>query len=146
VVVNPDELVSRWPVFSELELVTRAELLRLLKPRSAVPGERLIQAGEQGREAFFLSSGEVEVAVRGRKIRLGPGTFFGEMALLSGAPRSADVTALDYCQLFTLGKEDFDRFLQTHPDLRAKIDVVAKEREAMNRQADPAAPPAGISS
>jgi CRP-like cAMP-binding protein len=108
--------------------------------RAAVPGERLIRAGEQGREAFFLSSGEVEVAVRGRKIRLGPGDFFGEMALLSGAPRSADVTALDYCQLYTLAKEDFDRFLLTHPDLRSRIDLVAKEREAMNRE--PAAPPA----
>jgi CPA2 family monovalent cation:H+ antiporter-2 len=63
------------------------------------------------------------------------------MGLLSGAPRSADVTALDYSQFLTLDAADFRGFVGRHPELRAKIDEVAIEREEMNRQAVRAAPP-----
>jgi CPA2 family monovalent cation:H+ antiporter-2 len=141
-VLQPDQLIGRWKVFGDLDLAMRAELLALFKPRSAVPGERLIRAGEAAHEMFFISSGEVEVSVRGRKIRLGRGDFFGEMGLLTGAPRSADVTALDYCQFLTLEAGDFRGFVSKHPELRARIDEVATEREEMNRQAA-AAPSAG---
>ena len=132
--IQPDELISRWPVFADLDLAMRAELLTYFKPRSAVPGERLIHKGDAADEVFFISSGMVEVSVGGRRIRLGPGDFFGEMALLSGAPRSADVTAIDYTQLMTLNKADFEKFLGKHPELRARMDKVAAEREAMNRR------------
>jgi monovalent cation:H+ antiporter-2, CPA2 family len=135
--IKPDELISRWPVFADLDLAQRAELLTLFKPRSAVPGERLIHAGDVAGDAFFISAGQVEVSIRGRKLKLGPGDFFGEMALLTGAPRSADVTAIDYCQFLTLAPEDFQAFLTRHPDLRARIDRIAEEREAMNRAAPP---------
>jgi CPA2 family monovalent cation:H+ antiporter-2 len=132
--IQPDQLVSKWKVFGDLDLAMRAELLTLFKPRSAVPGERLIRAGDEADEVFFISAGEVEVSVGRRKIKLGPGDFFGEMALLSGAPRSADVTAIDYCQFLTLRERDFQGFLKKHPELRARIDAVAGEREAMNRR------------
>ncbi|MGE0702477.1 MAG: cation:proton antiporter [Vicinamibacterales bacterium] len=131
--VPPDELIGKWKVFAELDVVNRAELLALFKPRTAGPGERLIRTGEAAKEIFFISSGKVAVSVGGRKITLGPGDFFGEMALLSGAPRSADVTAIDYCQLLTLDRADFDRYVARHPDLREKIDVVAERRDEENR-------------
>ena len=132
VVVRPDELIGRWQVFAELDHVTRGELLALLKPRSARPGDRLIRKGDAAHEVFFISSGSVEVAVGSRKVKLGPGDFFGEMALLSGAPRSADVTSLDYAQLFTLDDKDFSRFLGAHPELRERIDVIARQRAREN--------------
>jgi CPA2 family monovalent cation:H+ antiporter-2 len=134
VTVQPDELISKWAVFADLDVIMRAELLAMLKPRSATPGERLIRAGEAANDVFFISSGAVEVAVGRRKIRLGAGDFFGEMALLSGAPRSADVTAIDYTQLMTLDKHDFAKFLGKHPELRARMDKVAAERADMNRK------------
>jgi CPA2 family monovalent cation:H+ antiporter-2 len=143
--LKPDELVSRWPVFANLSLVQRAELLALFKPRSAVPGERLIRAGDQAGEAYFISAGAVEVAIGSKKINLGPGDFFGEMALLTGAPRSADVTAIDYCQFLTLDPRDFQHYLQAHPDVHAHIDRIAAERADMNRrqrEASTEAPPA----
>jgi CPA2 family monovalent cation:H+ antiporter-2 len=130
----PDELINKWPVFADLDLVMRAELLTLVKPRSAVPGERLIRKGDAANEVFFISSGAVDVAIGRRTITLKAGDLFGEMALLSGAPRSADVTAIDYCQLMTLDRKDFAGFLEKHPELRAKLDRIAAEREAMNRR------------
>ena len=131
--IQPDELIGRWSVFADLDLAMRAELLTLFKPRSAVPGERLIHRGDAADEVFFISSGMVEVSVGGRRIRLGPGDFFGEMALLSGAPRSADVTAIDYCQLLTLALKDAQGFVSSHPELRVKLDEVAAARAAMNQ-------------
>jgi CPA2 family monovalent cation:H+ antiporter-2 len=130
----PDELIGKWPVFADMSLVMRAELLALFRPRTAVPGERLIRAGDEADDVFFISSGQVEVSISGRKIRLGPGDLFGEMALLSGAPRTADVTAIDYCQLLTLGRADFQQFVGNHPELRARLDEIAAGRAAMNQQ------------
>lgn len=60
------------------------------------------------------------------------GDLFGEMALLSGGVRTADVTAIDYCLFLTLEQQDFELFVSRHPELRAKFDRIAAERAAMN--------------
>ena len=111
----------------------RGQLLALFKPRSAAPGDRVIRAGDTGAEMFFISSGAVEVAIGRRRIQLGPGDVFGEMALLTGARRTADVTAIDYCLFLILEKDDFERFGRRHPGLRQPLDETAAERAAMNR-------------
>jgi CPA2 family monovalent cation:H+ antiporter-2 len=61
-------------------------------------------------------------------------SFFGEMALLTGEPRSADVTALDFCKFLTLTRRDFRRFLKKHPTMREQIVTRATERGEMNRK------------
>lgn len=131
--LQPGELMNKFPIFGDLDAIQRAELLALFKPRSAAPGERLIRAGDVANEMFFISSGAVEVKVGSRTIHLGPGDFFGEMALLSGGRRTADVTAIDYCLFLTLGVGDFRDFIARYPELRAKLDEVARERAEMNR-------------
>ena len=90
-----------------------------LPPRPSV-GQDLRQELPGALGAGRRTEGAVEVAVAGRKIKLGPGDFFGEMALLSGAPRSADVTAIDYCQFLTLDPRDFQLYLQSHADVRER--------------------------
>ncbi len=134
VALKPEELAAKFPIFADLDDAKRSELLTLFKPRSARPGTRLIRAGDSAEEMFFIAKGAVEVAVPGQPIKLGPGDFFGEMGLLSGAPRSADVTAIDYCQFLTLGRSDFFNFVDKHPDLRAKIGTIATSREEDNKR------------
>ena len=134
--IPPDQLISRWPVLADLSLAMRAELLALFKPKSAMPGDRVIRKGDPADLAYFIASGQVEVAVKGRKFFLGRGDFFGEMGLITGEPRSADVTAVDYCQFLTIGREDFQRFLAKHPELAAKIGEVAAGRAAINTALD----------
>lgn len=56
------------------------------------------------------------------------------MALLTGRPRVADVTAIDYSQLLALNQRDFRRFLAKYPALRARIDEVAAQRAEMNKR------------
>jgi CPA2 family monovalent cation:H+ antiporter-2 len=132
--LQPAQLLSRFPVFGDLDANQRAELLSLFKPRSAAPGERVIRAGDVGNEMFFISSGAVEVQIAGKKIHLGPGDFFGEMALLTGERRTADVTAIDYCLFLVVTKDDFDKFIARYPELRSRINEIAAQRAEMNKQ------------
>jgi CPA2 family monovalent cation:H+ antiporter-2 len=132
--LQPTQLMSKFPVFGDLNSEQRAELLSLFKPRSAAPGERVIRRGDVGNEMFFISSGAVEVAIGdNKKIHLGPGDFFGEMALLTGERRTADVTAIDYCLFLVLTKDDFDKFIARDPDLRQRINEIAARRAEENR-------------
>ena len=54
------------------------------------------------------------------------------MALLTGERRSADVTAVDFCQFQTLTRRDFNQFMRRHPELRAAVTGLANERRAAN--------------
>jgi CPA2 family monovalent cation:H+ antiporter-2 len=134
---TPEELVSRFPLFAGLTPDQREHLLLHFETIEVQPGDRLIHAGEKADRAYFIAQGEVEVAPRRQlqKIKLQSGAFFGEMALLSGERRSADVTALDYSKILTLSARDFRLFLNRYPFLREKIAAMAAERGAMNTQA-----------
>jgi CPA2 family monovalent cation:H+ antiporter-2 len=131
---TPEELVSRFPLFADLTPDQREHLLLHFETVEAQPGDRLIRAGEKADRAYFIAHGEVEVAPQrhDQKIKLQSGAFFGEMALLSGERRSADVTALDYSRILTLSARDFRLFLRRYPFLREKIETLAAERGAMN--------------
>jgi CPA2 family monovalent cation:H+ antiporter-2 len=131
---SPQELVERFPLFSGLTPEQREVLILHFHRRSTVPGERIIRAGDEADAVYFISSGEVEVAVSGRRIKLKAGDFFGEMALITGQRRSADVTALDYGKFLTLSRSDFRSFLRRYPSLNAQIAALANQREKMNRE------------
>ncbi|MDZ4289272.1 MAG: cation:proton antiporter [Prosthecobacter sp.] len=130
---SPEELVSRFPLFAGMTPEQRELLILHFHPHTAQPGERLIRTGDKADAVYFISSGTVEVSVAGRRIKLGAGDFFGEMALISGQPRSADVTALDYGKFLTLSQRDFRDFLRKFPAIRDQISVLATQREEMNR-------------
>jgi CPA2 family monovalent cation:H+ antiporter-2 len=104
------------------------------QPLHAQPGERIIRAGDAADSVYFISRGEVEVAVAGKKIKLRGGDFFGEMALISRRPRSADITALDYSSFAILSKRDFRQFLRKYPEIGSQIASLAAQREESNRQ------------
>lgn len=129
---TPAELVSHFPLFADLTADQREVLLLHFTTRRAQPGERVIRAGEKADVVYFISSGEVEILPRGRedKIKLSAGAFFGEMALITGEPRSADVTALDFCKFLTLSRRDFRRLLKRHPSMREHIIARVAERGA----------------
>ncbi|MDX2080164.1 MAG: cation:proton antiporter [Terrimicrobiaceae bacterium] len=131
---SPAELAERFPLFADLTAEQREVLLLHFETEDVVPGTRIIRAGDKADKIYFLSSGEVEVSVSRKRIKLGPGDYFGEMALISGAPRSADVTATDFSKLVTLRRRDFQRFLQRFPGLRDQVTAIAAERDEMNRR------------
>jgi monovalent cation:H+ antiporter, CPA1 family len=132
--LDTHRLIRRLDLLSGLDDRQLDRLARLLRPRFTVPNEHIIRQGSRGDAVFFIASGAVEVRLRTRRVRLGSGDFFGEMALLTGLRRQADVVALTYCRLLALRKGDFERFVATNPEAAAVIDRVAKARTAMNRE------------
>ncbi|HVE49272.1 MAG TPA: cation:proton antiporter [Casimicrobiaceae bacterium] len=130
--LTPNELVERFPMFAALSAEQREVLMLHFVPDTANPGDRFIRKGDRADAIYFISSGQVEVSVARRRIRLGPGEFIGEMGLITGQPRSADVTALDYTTFLKLTQSDFREMLRRYPDMRAPIERLAAERKEMN--------------
>jgi monovalent cation:H+ antiporter-2, CPA2 family len=126
---SPEELADRFPLFASLTPEQREVLVLHFQPYTAEPGQRVIRAGDPADALYLISQGEVEIAVDGVRLKTqGPGEFFGEVALLSGGPRSADVTALDYSRFARLTARDFHRFLRRYPEIHAHIAALAAER------------------
>jgi CRP-like cAMP-binding protein len=122
---------------SEDELLT---LIRELKLLSFDPGDVILTEGEVGQSLFVLTAGSVRVFVRspsGRNVAvcvLHAGSFFGEMATVSGKPRTATVTARERCELLELDKAGLDRIAAVHPRVREVIEEYYIER-AQSREA-----------
>ncbi|MBM3223555.1 MAG: cyclic nucleotide-binding domain-containing protein [Candidatus Tectomicrobia bacterium] len=131
---TPQELAERFPLFAGLTTEQREVLLLHFQPRTAEPGERIFRAGDAADAVFFISQGEVEVTLVDRHITLEAGDVFGEMALINGQPRSADVTALDYSKFAVLSRRDFRQLLRRYPEIRAQISDLAAQREEIDRQ------------
>ena len=132
--LDTHRLIAKLDILSGLDERQLERVARLLRPRFTVPNERIIREGDRGDAVFFIASGAVEVRLPARRVRLGSGEFFGEMALLSGRPRQADVFALTYCRLLLLRKADFERFLAANPERRAEINRIAKARLSVNHE------------
>jgi len=129
------QLISKVPIFAKLTEVQLDTVARLLRPQFAVPGEQLIRDGDHADAMYFISSGSVKVEVVGKKIRLSPGDFFGEMGLVTGQRRQGDVHARGYCQLLVLRELDFNNLLRSDHDIQMQIATVASARSMMNQRA-----------
>ncbi len=95
-------------------------------------GEVIVRAGDSSTELYVLASGECVVTnAQGRELaRLGPGDFFGEMALLTGEPRSATVSAVTPCTLHVLQAETFRTVIARYPEKLEQVSQVVAERQA----------------
>jgi CPA1 family monovalent cation:H+ antiporter len=132
--LDTHRLIERLDILSGLDERQLGRVAMLLRPRFTVPNERIIRKGDRGDAVFFIASGAVEVTLRAGTVRLGSGEFFGEMALLSGRPRQADITALTYCRLLVLRKADFEHFMTANPEAREAINRIAASRHSMNQE------------
>jgi monovalent cation:H+ antiporter, CPA1 family len=130
------ELIGRLDLFADLNDQQLERVQKLLRPRFVAPRELIVREGDQGDACYFIASGAAEVVFPGRRIPLGSGDLFGEMALLTGMTRQADVVAMTYCRLLVLRKVDFDRFMQDNRDIRLVIHNIAATRSSMNRSDD----------
>lgn len=128
--LSPQAMLARVPLFQSLSVSALASLAATLKPRFILPGEKVISKGERGQEMYFIASGALEVDLPGQTQRLGSGDFFGELALLSQVPRTADVTALGFCELLVMTGADFAALLARDQNLEAHVSALARIRFA----------------
>lgn len=128
------ELLKRVPLFEELsddelDALSQVALLRTF-PKDRV----VIMAEEEGDSLFVIHDGQVKVSIvseDGREVILsilGEGNFFGEMSLLDGHPRSANVTTTQETELLMVRRADFLRFIQKSPKTAIKLLSVLASR------------------
>ena len=123
-------MVARVPLFAELSATEIADVMRLLRAQTIEPGTIISAAGEPAHSMYFIASGTVEIDLPHEKLRLSDGAFFGEIAVLRRARRSADAVALTHCRLLVLDAEDLHYLMQKKSDIAAHIRAVARERVA----------------
>lgn len=122
------KLVAKVPLFARLDALAISEIAGLLHPKLVPPRYTIVQRGEEADAMYFLLSGEAEVDAPGGVFHLGPGDYFGEIALLRKSHRTATVTTMTDCHLLVLPAQTFERLLREHPDLRESLDAVMAER------------------
>ncbi|MFY9586925.1 MAG: cyclic nucleotide-binding domain-containing protein [Actinomycetota bacterium] len=105
-------LVRSLEPFRTLDDADAARLAKGSEWLSVAPGERIVKQGDEARSFFVVASGQVEV-VENRRVRgrLGPGSYFGEVALLADTPRTATVRAVTPTRVLELDRTAFDRVL-----------------------------------
>jgi diguanylate cyclase (GGDEF)-like protein len=117
-------------IFSDLRGPELKALSAKMRSRAYAPGEAVFREGESGTELFVVASGLVSVSVRSEDAedieltRVGGGAFFGEMAILERAPRSATCKAVERTECLVLEAADFEALLVEEPN--AAIGVLEK--------------------
>jgi len=127
------ESVSKVPFFAALGPAAIADVTHMLRTMDLPPRTMIIRKGQHGDCMYFLAAGEVEVDLPGKKVKLGEGAFFGEMALLGNNLRSANITTTRLSKLLVLDLVDFRLLMARHPDLAATIDAEATRRAQENK-------------
>jgi voltage-gated potassium channel len=127
------ESVSKVPFFASLGPAAIADVTHMLRTIDLPARTTIIRKGQTGDCMYFIANGEVEVDLPGKKVALGEGAFFGEMALLGSNLRSANITTTRVSQLLVLDLVDFRLLMARHPDLAETIDMEAKRRVLENK-------------
>ena len=108
--------------FKNLTPIELTQIAEHMVKRHYLPGEIIIREGEVGHELFLVSDGEVRIERAGGEVaRLGPGEFFGELALMSGAPRNATVTAAAALETYVLGEAEFQTAIAASASFRDQL-------------------------
>ena len=124
-------IIEKVPMFQDAEPSLLQEIVTCLKPCIYTPGDSICTYGDIGDKMYFINKGAVEVMSQDGKQRyatIGEGDFFGEIALILRHPRNATIRAIEYCDLYSLDKESFDRVASHYPEFEKNIHEMAQER------------------
>ncbi|HMT09812.1 MAG TPA: mechanosensitive ion channel family protein [Pyrinomonadaceae bacterium] len=134
--------LSNVPIFDPLSEEEIALLAEKVKKRVYAPGELIVRSGTEGSSMFIIDRGKVAIQIydNGNKIKvneLGESDFFGEMSLLTGEPRTADVVALVETEVMQIRRNSLKPVLEANPLLAQSItDIVAERRAKLNASQD----------
>jgi len=121
-------MVARVPLFAELKASDIADIMRLLRAQQVEPGVVIARRGEPAHSMYFVAEGEVEIELKHKHVRLGGGHFFGEVAALRRARRSATVTAVTRTSLLVLDAHDLHALMAREPRIAERIREVVRSR------------------
>jgi voltage-gated potassium channel len=121
-------MVARVPLFAGLKAGDIADIMRLLRAQQVEAGVVIVRRGDPAHSMYFIAAGEVEVDLRQERVQLGAGHFFGEVAALRRARRSATVTALTRTSLLVLDAHDLHALMEREPTIAERIREVVRSR------------------
>lgn len=123
--------LRKVPLFADLSEDALARIAESSTQFEASTGHVLVQPKKAGSGLFVIEEGSVTVELPGRKLELGPGEFFGELALLrKDESHIARVCAASPCRLLAIRRDDFDGLLEAEPHLAVSMLKVLAERLA----------------
>ncbi|MBI2864433.1 MAG: Crp/Fnr family transcriptional regulator [Chloroflexi bacterium] len=131
--------LSRVPLFGGLSRPDLAAITQVMRPRAFRRDEIIFHKGDEGRAMYIIRSGRVRIFMTTEEEQeisvaiLGPGDFFGELAILDDKPRSASAIAMEHCEVLSLSRDDFLASLREHVEIATAIMAVLSARL---RQAD----------
>lgn len=129
-----EDLLRQIPLFESLSKDAREFIANRLKTETFAAGETIVRQGDTGNSLYILTSGIVKVTRREKDgtsrelARFQSGDYFGEMSLLAGQPRSADITTLTDTTTLVLFKQDMDAILQEYPSIAVHFSKVLSKR------------------
>lgn len=129
------DIIEKVPIFDAASEDLIKDIIMNMSPVVFTPDDYIVRGGEVGFDMYFISRGRVDVISTDEKTHyatLSAGQFFGEIALLLSMPRTATIKAKEYCDLYRLDKETFDRILTRYPDFTKNIQELADKRRAEN--------------
>jgi voltage-gated potassium channel len=121
-------MLSKIPLFSELDASAVAALMRYLHAHNYPPNWEIVPPGAEANSMYFVASGRVRANGADREIEHGAGDFFGEVAMIDGTRHPHGYTTVARTRLLQIFREDFQRMLTAHPDIAEHIRRVADER------------------
>jgi len=132
--LDPTELLRKVPFFADTPEDEFLRVASALRQRTIPAGTDIIRQGEGGATLYLIARGVVRVS-RGHEAKehdlatLMAGDFFGEMALLHGAPRTATCRAVSPCAVYELRRRDFERVAEACPAIQAALEEADRERK-----------------
>ena len=121
-------MVARVPLFAGLGAREVADIMRLLRAQQIEPGGLIVRRGDPAHSMYFIAAGEVEIELPHERVRLGVGHFFGEIAVLRRARRSANAMALTRTSLLVLDARDFHALMERDPHIAKSVHEIVRAR------------------
>jgi CRP/FNR family transcriptional regulator, cyclic AMP receptor protein len=125
------DLIKRVPLFGSASKHELEEIAKLADEIDLPEGRTVITEGETGREFFVLVDGTADVVRGGKKVAsIGPGDFFGEIALISRTPRNATITTTSAARALVITDRAFRQLLDQQPQIAVGVLSALAERLA----------------
>lgn len=111
-------LLKKTPIFANTSEASLKTMLKSAVEKTVQKGQKLVEKGERGTGFYLILEGRAEVVSDGEKLAdFGPGDFFGELAVIDGAPRTADVVAAADTKCVVVSQWAMRSIISTHPEI-----------------------------